>query len=422
MIRNITNHEQNMRIVDQITHTVSDLGIAHIVMDDQRINGRSFTAHGKEYLNFGNCSYLGLETDPRLKAAAIDAIDKYGTVMSVSRAFCSSHLYPEIEKQLSLIFDSPALLGVSTTLSHLSNIPVLVGDNDVVLLDIQVHNCVHNSVELLRQRNIPIEKIRHNRMDILEERIIDLKDKYDKIWYFADGVYSMYGDYAPVKEVEALLNKYDQLHAYFDDAHGMSWAGEHGCGYVRSMMAKHPRLYVVVSLIKGFGATGGVSVFPTEELRNRVRNCGSTHIFSGPLCNSILGSALASSKIHLSPEIYSLQNDLKERVDLFNALAKEYEIPVVHPNSSPIFFIGVGKPAVGYSMVKRLMEKGFYVNLSVFPSVSYNRTGLRMPITRHNTKEDIELLIKTIATELPKALLEQQYSLKSIFQAFKMVV
>lgn len=420
MAKNLTNHEQNMRIVDQITTTVAGMGIAHLIIEDQRINGRSFKVNGEEVLNFGNCSYLGLETDPRLKAAAIDAVDKYGMVMSVSRAFASIYLYPELERLLSKLFESPALISVSTTLAHASNLPVLVGDNDAVILDIQVHNCVHNAAELLRHRNIPIEKIRHNRMDILEEKINELKDKHDKIWYMADGVYSMYGDYAPTEDLMRLLNEYEQLHVYIDDAHGMSWAGKNGMGYIKSKMPKHPRLIVVVSMIKGFGTAGGVSIFPTEEMKQRARNCGSTHIFSGPITNPVLGASIASAKIHLSPEIYELQKALKERVDLFNYLAKEYELPLVHPNDSPIFFIGVGKPTVGYSMVRRLMDKGFYVNLSVFPSVSYNRTGLRMPITVHNQPEDIERLVKTIAEELPKALAEQDYSMKSIFSAFKL--
>ena len=72
MNRHITNHEQNMRVVDQITTTVAGMGIAHLIIEDEYINGRTIKVRGNEVLNFGNCSYLGLETDPRLKAAAIE--------------------------------------------------------------------------------------------------------------------------------------------------------------------------------------------------------------------------------------------------------------------------------------------------------------------------------------------------------------
>jgi 7-keto-8-aminopelargonate synthetase-like enzyme len=188
MNRHITNHEQNMRVVDQITTTVAGMGIAHLIIEDEHINGRTIKVRGNDVLNFGNCSYLGLETDVRLKAAAIEAVDKYGLMILSSRAFSSIHLYPELESLLSKMTGGHALVSTSITLGHMANLPVLVGDNDAVVIDIQAHNCLQTTVELLRQRNIPIEKIRHNRLDILEDRIKELKDQYDKIWYIADGV------------------------------------------------------------------------------------------------------------------------------------------------------------------------------------------------------------------------------------------
>ncbi|HZG00784.1 MAG TPA: aminotransferase class I/II-fold pyridoxal phosphate-dependent enzyme, partial [Chitinophagales bacterium] len=262
MNRHITNHEQNMRVVDQITTTVTGMGIAHLVIEDERINGRTIKVRGNDVLNFGNCSYLGLETDPRLKAAAIEATDKYGVMILSSRAFSSIHLYPEVEHLLSKMTGGHALVSTSITLGHIANLPVLVGDNDAVIIDIQAHNCLQTTVELLRQRKIPIEKIRHNRMDILEDKIKELQDQHDKIWYLADGVYSMYGDYVPANDLKELLDRYDQLNLYIDDAHGTSWVGPNGSGYINSKLYKHPRLIYTLSLGKAFGCTGGVTVFP----------------------------------------------------------------------------------------------------------------------------------------------------------------
>lgn len=409
-----------MRVVDQIVTTGAQMGIGYLIIEDEHINGRTIKVRGNDVLNFGNCSYLGLETDPRLKAAAIEATDKYGIMILSSRAFSSIHLYPELESLLSTMTGGHALVSTSITLGHIANLPVLIGDNDAVIVDIQTHNSLQTSVELLRQRNIPIERIRHNRMDILEDKIKELHDDHDKVWFLADGVYSMYGDYVPANDLKELLDRYDKLHLYLDDAHGTSWAGPNGSGFVNSKLPKHPRLIYTLSLGKGFGCTGGVTVFPTSELKSFARHCGTTHLFSGPLPNSILGAAIVSANIHLSPEITELQNKLQSNIKLFNQLAEAYEIPLVHPNNSPIFFVGVGKPSVGFDMVHRLMNKGIYVNLSVFPSVSYNRTGLRMPLTLHNTPEDIEYAVKTIAEELPQALIQQHSTMKSIHSAFKM--
>ena len=115
-----------------------------------------------------------------------------------------------------------------------------------------------------------------------------------------------------------------------------------------------------------------------------------------------------------------MQNKLLERILLFKELAAKYELPLVHPNDSPIFFVGVGKPKVGYNLAKRLMNRGYYVNLAAFPSVSYNRTGIRILITLHQSLEDIENLVQAIDADLKTALVEEEYSMKSIFQAFKM--
>lgn len=421
MARFQTNHEQNMRIIDQVTITSSNLGISQLVTEDNSLNGRIITVNGKERVNFSSCSYLGLEQHPKLKEGAIDAINRFGTQFSSSRAYLSLSLYRELENLLSLMFEMPVIASPTTTLGHFSNIPVLVSPDDLVIMDAKLHASVQMALQLIKARGGKIEVVRHNRIDMLEDIILDNKDKYQKIWYMADGVYSMYGDYSPVDDLMALLDRQEQLHLYFDDAHGMSWTGKNGTGYVRSKMKRHERLYLTTSLNKAFAAGGGALIFPNEEAKRKVRNCGSTMIFSGPMQPGSLGAGIASAEIHLSNEIYALQEQLQNRITYFHDLAKKLNLPLISDSNSPIKFIGVGKPGVGYSMVRRLMDKGFFINLSVFPSVSYNNTGLRIPITNHHSLEDIEMLLNHIARELPLALLEEQSSIKQIYQAFRLV-
>ena len=417
---NKSKNEQILEIVDQIFTSAKDLGISQVTAEDEELDGRHIRIKGVDVLNFSSCSYLGLELDPRLKAGAIEATQRYGTQFSSSRAYVSVGLYTELENLLTKIFNQPVIMCPSVTLAHLSNIPVLIGDQDAVILDAQVHECVQTAVQLLKPRNITIEMIRHNRMDALEDKIKSLKDKHKKIWYMADGVYSMYGDFAPLPELAQLMDKYDQFHLYVDDAHGMSWAGKHGAGYVKSQIDFHPKMYLVTSTNKSFAAAGGLLVFPDKESMRKVRNCGKTLIFSGPIQPPMLGAAIASAKIHLSNEIYTLQKQLQESIRYFNATAKMYDLPLIAESTSPINFIGVGKPAVGYSMAKRLLNLGYYINLSAYPSVSYNQTGLRVPINLHHTKEDINNVLKTIAEQLPMALHDANSSMNDIYKAFKL--
>jgi 7-keto-8-aminopelargonate synthetase-like enzyme len=416
-----SKHEQVLEIVNEVATLATRLGIVHNGTEDVSLDGRHITIRGQKLLFFGSCSYLGLEHDPRLKAAAMEAADKYGTQFSSSRAYVSSRYYQEAEDLMRKMFNRPSVIVQSLTVGHMSNIPVLVGDSDAVIMDAQVHDSVQSAVQLLKGRNIRVELVRHNRLDILEQRIRSLKDSYRKIWYMADGVYSMQGDYAPVKDLYKLLDRYDQLHLYLDDIHGMSWAGPHGTGYVLSQVEYHDRLYLTTGLTKAFGVAGGLLVFPEESLLQLIRNTSKAFIFSIQMPPMVLGAVIASAKIHLTDEIYTMQKELQTKIGYFNEKAKAMGLPLISETDSPIMFIGVGKPDTGYNMVRRLMNAGYYTNISVFPSVSYNNTGLRIPINNKHTIEDIDGLLNTIAEQLPQALEDTHASMNDIYKSFKLV-
>jgi 7-keto-8-aminopelargonate synthetase-like enzyme len=414
-----TKHQQMLELLDEIADTGKSLGIILQDIEDEKLDGRIVHVNGQELVNFTSCSYLGLELDPRMIAGTIDATTRYGTQFASTRSYLSLTLYKEVEDLLAQMFKMPVALAQSTGLGHIANIPILVGDNDAVIMDISVHATVQEAVSLLVERGVHIEKIRHNRMDILEDRIKELQLKYEKVWYMADGIYSMFGDAAPLNDIKELLDRYEQFYLYIDDAHGMSWAGEHGAGYVVSKLPYHPKMYLTTSLAKGFGATGGVLAFPDNNSFTRVHNYGRTFIFSTQLPPPMLGAIRASCKIHLSNEIYTMQNDLEEKIKLFNYFAKKYEVPILSNEITPVRFVTLGKPTVGYRMVAKLMQQGFYTSLSVFPSVSYNNTGMRVAINRHHTSEDIENIVKLIAMNLLPILEECGSSMKEVNRYFK---
>jgi len=415
-----SKHEQILELLDEVSISGKKLGIILQTIEDDELDGRHVTLKGRKLKNFSSCSYLGLDLDQRLMAGAIDAITRFGVQFSSSRSYLSSPLYGELEEKLSRIFDAPAAVFNTTTLGHLSNLPILIGDDDAIIMDVSVHSSVQMAVSLLKERNIHVEVIRHNRLDVLEERTKELSLTHRKIWYLSDGVYSMFGDLCPVKDIVKLMDIHEQLHLYIDDAHGMSWSGENGAGFVLSQVPKHNRLYLSTSLGKAFGASGGVMVFPNQEEYRRVHDYGKTSIFSIQIPPPILGAAVASAKIHLSSEIYVMQKNLQDRIKYFNQTARLLEIPLFSDDISPVKFVCLGKPQMGYNMVSRLVNNGYYVNLSVFPSVSYNNTGMRIPLSLHMSKEDINGLLNEIAQQLPSAMVDTGTSTKEISRFFKM--
>jgi len=264
--------------------------------------------------------------------------------------------------------------------------------------------------------------IRHSCLDELENRIIQYRGRYKKIWYVIDGVYSMYGDFAPISELLKLTDKYKQLYLYVDDAHGMSWIGQNGTGYFLSQTTLHPKIILATSLAKGFGSCGGVFVFPNNELRDKVKNWGGPLTYSGPQQPATIGASIASAKIHLSDEIYALQRSLKEKIAFCNYIFEKHQLPLVSNSNAPIFFLGVGLTRMGYNMVKRLMDEGFYTNLGIFPAVPESCTGIRFTMTNHLKIEDIEKFAQKMAYHLPKALNEEGRTMNDIIRAFKKVV
>lgn len=406
--------------IDQIvTHGVKK-GILHLYTEDPSFSGNKIFLKGRQVINFGSCSYLGLEFDPRLKEGAKKAVDQYGTQFSESRAYVSLKTYGELEHLLEAVFDAPCVVTPTTTLGHIAAIPVLVNDEDAVILDHQVHNSVQTATSLLKPRGIPVEIIRHSRLDLLEEKIQILKAKHPKIWYMCDGIYSMFGDACPIDGIYALMDQYPQLHLYVDDAHGMSVYGRHGRGSVLNGRYFHPRMVLATSLNKAFASGGGLVVFPDAESARRVGTCGSPLLSSGPMQPAALGAAIAAARIHLSDEIYDMQDELQDKIRYTHLLLEKYGLPVISRTGAAIFFIGVGLPKLGYNMVSRMLDRGFYVNLGIFPTVPMKHTGVRFTITRLHKFAQIEAMVCAMAEELPKALKEEQYSLRDIYKTFRL--
>lgn len=414
-----TQNNGQVELVNQLAFKLREIGIIHLQLDDVPMSDRrTVSIGGKELINFSSCNYVGLEADERLKEGAIEAIRKYGSQYYCVRAYNSLSYYVELEAQMKEIFGYPSIVMPTTMLGHLSCLPSLVSNNDAVILDHQVHTSVQMTTKILKSNGVHIEMMRHNRMDYLESRIQKLRSEYRKVWYMADGVYSMYGNLAPASELYDLLQRYEQFHLYIDDSHGMSWTGKHGSGTVLQGMPFHPNMVLITSLGKAFGASGGVAVFHDQATRELVRNTGNPLIFTGPLQPATLGAAVASAKIHLSDEINDLQNKLKARIDYFAKKAEALGLPIISKDHTPIFYLGVSQFEAGAQLVKSLMQEGFFSCIACFPSVPYNNTGIRFLLTLNHTEADIDNLLNAVARLLPICLEAVNFPMEQVWKAF----
>lgn len=416
-------HNNFIDTVDTVFSSAKEKGILHLYAQGESLNGRNIQINGKEMLHFGTTGYLGLEQDQRLKEAAIIAINNYGTQFPLSKTYLSHPLYAELESKIEQMYGIPPIITKNSTLGHMAIIPTLIRDEDAVVLDHQAHWSVQNACQPLKLRGIPVEMIRHNNLEMLEDKIRALSGKSNKIWYMADGVYSMYGDYAPVQDLLELTRKYPQLNLYFDDVHGMSWKGKNGTGFIFDSIGHMEENIVVVStLSKTFGASGATFFCSDLKLREKIKTFGGPLTFSAQLEPASVAAAIASCDIHLSNEIYKLQNGLAKKTAHFVGLLSKTSLPLVSDNDSPVFFIAMGTPATAYNFTKRLFSEGFYLNLGIYPAVPIKNTGIRITISAHNQINDIADLALAMDHHFPKAVEETASSEHRIRQAFRMDV
>lgn len=416
-------HNNFIDTVDEVLSGAKNVGVLHLYAEDKKLTGRTIQIKGKEMFHFGTTGYLGLEQDARIKEAAIQAIKDYGTQFPLSKSYISHPLYSELESKIEEMYGIPPIITKNSTLGHLAIIPTLLRDEDGVIMDHQVHWSVQNACQLLKLRGIPVEMIRHNNLNMLEEKIKQLSSKCEKIWYMADGVYSMFGDYAPISELIEMTKKYNQLNLYFDDVHGMSWIGKNGTGFVFNCIKELPDNIVVVgTLSKTFGASGATLLCKNEKLRNKIKNFGGPLTFSAQLEPASVGAAIASAKIHLSSEITIRQHELADKISYFNQLLAEENLPIISVNDSPVFFLGMGTPISSYNFVHRLFNEGFFLNLGIYPAVPIKNTGIRITLSSHNQKQDIKELAEAIKYHYPKALEETNNNDRKVRKAFGLYV
>lgn len=384
----------NVPLVEVDSLVIDDLlsGSSHLTATDHVLNGRTVRLDGCDIINFRSCSYLGLERDDRLRDGVIDAVYRYGTQFALG-AHLSAPPYAELEELLSRIMDGPALC-LPTTLDPLAALSLIVDPGDEVIVDEMTPSGVQLvSVNLQLQRQPEI--LPHNCLDVLEEWVGTL-GVGSRVWYFASGVYSLHGDFLPVGELDALLERCPRLHLYIDDSHGLSWQGARGSGSVIDDLGNRDRVVVAASLEMAFASSGAVITCGDPEIMRHIRTCHETMQLGGQIPPPMVGAAMASAHLHLSPEIDTLQAELRARIELRNAILGASSLPVMSDPRTPICCVDVGDAGIAYRVVARLLEEGFLTSPVVFPTVLSQRAAVRFTLTRHHTFEDMQALVAAL--------------------------
>lgn len=391
-------------ILHQVVRNGIAKGVGHLSVDSVSVLSPVISLEGKEVLNFSSCSYLGLEHHENLVEGTVEAVRKYGTQYSSSRTFSRVALYDELEETLGRVFGAHVVATPTTTLGHQAALPSLVGAEDVILLDHHVHSSVQMAAKLVQASGTTVRLLPHNDLDKLDAMLKAHGSKGEKVWYLVDGIYSMYGNGAPIQALMERLDRFHHFHLYVDDAHGMSWMGSRGQGYILSQVELHERMVLATSLNKAFSAAGGAIVTARRDWHERILHTGGPLLFSGPIQPPMMGAAIASAKLHLSGDLAPLQHQLRQNIDQVRSGLTARGLPVACDAPTPIFFVPCGLPEVAYDVLKDMRSSGFCASAGVFPAVSMKRGGVRFTVTARHSDSDIQCFLDALSEHHPRVM------------------
>lgn len=224
---------------------------------------------GKDVLMLCSNNYLGLSVHPKLKEAAIKAVQAYGAGSGSVRTIAGTQdLHLKLEKTIARFKHAPAALYFQTGFAaNQGAIPCLSGEGDLLISDELNHGSIIDGVRLSKaERAI----YKHKNMEDLERVLKEAKPKnHRRIFVITDGVFSMDGDIAPLDKIEKIAHENDAV-VYVDDAHGDGVLGERGRGIVSHFKLEGKIEMDMGTFSKGFGVVGGY-VVTTSMLSSTVR-------------------------------------------------------------------------------------------------------------------------------------------------------
>ncbi len=344
--------------------------------------------NGKSVLMLCSNNYLGLANHQKLKQAAKDAIDKYGAGNgSVPAIAGTMDLMLELEEKLAGFKHSEAALVTQTGFAANSGlIPAMAGEGDLIVSDELNHGSIIDGVRLSKAERAVFK---HRDASSLESVLKEKAKAAKKILVCTDGVFSMDGDIAPLKDVQRLAEEYGAI-TYVDDAHGDGVMGPEGRGTIHYFGLQGRVDVDVGTFSKAFGAFGGY-ISGKDELKEFAFNKSRTWLLSAGHPPAVWAMVSAAIDVMLT-EPQHLKN-LWDNTKYFKAQLKQLGFDT-GASETPITPVIVGESAKAQELSKRLFEEGVFALPIVYPMVAKDKARIRTMMNAALTREDLNFALQ----------------------------
>ncbi len=351
--------------------------------------GTSVIVDGRKLIMIGSNNYLGLTTHPKVRQAAKDAIDRFGTSCTGSRFLNGTlELHKELERRLAIFLGTEAAVVFGTGYTaNLGAITALMGRDDIAICDKEVHACIIDAVQMA---GCKLKRFKHNDLADLERILqeLDVESPNAGRMVLVDGVYSMGGDLCPIPEMSALCKKYN-TRFFVDDAHGLGVMGPGGRGTHFHFNSPNAPDLIMGTFSKAFASLGGV-IAGSADVIEYVQHKARSLIFSASMPPSAVAAVLACM------DIIEADPDYTKRVhvvaDAIRTGLKDMGFDIGH-SVTPIVPVMIGSEMNTVFAWKAFYDYGVYVNPVLPPAVPPNKGLLRTSYMATHTDQQVEEIL-----------------------------
>lgn len=346
------------------------------------------TVNGRETILVGTYNYMGMTFDPDVIAAGKQALDEFGAGTTGSRVLNGTYQgHREVEEALKDFYGTSHAMVFSTGYqANLGLMATMAARGEYIILDADSHASIYDGCAM---GNADIVRFRHNSVEDLDKRLGRLPAEAGKL-VVLEGVYSMLGDIAPLKEMVAVAKKHGAM-VVVDEAHGMGFFGPNGRGVYEAAGVEADVDFVVGTFSKSVGTVGGfvVSNHPKFEV---LRLVCRPYVFTASLPPSVVATAATSirklkhahnKRQHLWENSRKLHSGLK---------AKGFTIATETAESAIIAVLMPGQEACA-RMWSALIELGVYVNMARPPATPAGMFLLRCSLCAEHRAEQVDIII-----------------------------
>jgi glycine C-acetyltransferase len=348
-------------------------------------------AGGREVVNLCANNYLGLANDPSMREAAHAAIDRYGYGVASVRFICGTQtVHRELEQRLS------AFLGTEDTILYSSCFDAngglfetLLDEQDSVISDALNHASIIDGIRLCKAK-----KYRYANRDVadLEAKLREAADARTRL-IVTDGVFSMDGTLAPLREICGLAEKYDAV-VVVDDSHATGFTGAKGRG-THELLDVMGRVDILTGTLgKALGGASGGYVSGRRGVVEWLRQRSRPYLFSNSIPPVVAATSLRV--LDLVERGDALRRQLAENARFFRDRMSAAGFTLV-PGEHPIIPVMIGDAALAGRMADRLLELGVYVIGFSFPVVPHGKARIRTQMTAAHTREQLERAVGAFA-------------------------